>query len=855
MMRHMKRIISFVTLLLLFISATVWAESVPLNKPLRVISSNNFPPINFLNNDGELTGFGRDISDAALNALGIKLVRTHKRVWNDVLKDLASGEVDFIHDTGYVKERETYLDFSDPIIEMNEVIFVRDGRVDINTLDSLRGKRVACVNNHITHIYLKQFKEITCHIVATPLDGVVALISGEVDAYIYPKEIVSYFLLKLNVHTQVKIVGEPLRTLSWHMAVKDGNKEVLDKLNNGIREIKRSGEYQRIYEKWFGVGIFPGYSRGELLAISLGLIFVSLLFGLVVGLVLHTRKLTATRNQLVHSESRYRELGENVPGGIYRFCRSTDGVYSIPFISRAFERITGLNVEEIQQNSDVLFKRIHEDHLNGLLESIEDSARHMTKWSYVFKLQTTHGNYIWFRGVSTPRKGVDGTILWDGLLLDITDLEQAQRALKQAYENLEERVESRTDELKKANLKLQDEMSQRERIAQEVILARDEAEQANRAKSQFLSRMSHELRTPLNAIIGFSYILQQEQDRLTEDEQDYIKQIHDAGRYLFALITEVLDLSRIEADELQFEYSTILLTTLLDKAVVMVRDEAENYRVNLQIDSEVPAGYQITTDVQRMQQVIINLLSNAIKYNREGGAVFINSKLENSRLLIEVCDTGIGIAEEQQRHLFESFNRLGQEQSNIPGTGIGLVITRRIIENMGGELSFTSEQGQGSCFTVRVNSDAEQKIQTVLARASNMNETTPSHFPKTILYIEDIEANIKVVRAILKSQAKQCNLLAVKTAEEGLVMALEQQPDLILMDINLPDMDGLEATRRLKSKPETVHIPVIALTADAMPQQIEKADNIGFSAYITKPIDMSSFIDTLSSVYVSSLDQ
>lgn len=849
---RIKLPIKGLVVLALLASAMVSADAGQQASPLRVISSNNFPPINFLSHDGELTGFGRDISDAALKSLGIEQERTHKRVWNQVLQAIADGEVDFIHDTGYVKERESYLDFSDPIIEMNEVIFVQEDRLDINEFDSLRGKRVACVNNHITHLYLKQFKDITCHIVATPLDGVVALISGEVDAYIYPKEIVTYFLQKLNVHDQVKIVGEPLRSLSWHMTVKDGNKEVLDTLNKGIRTIKRNGEYQRIYEKWFGIGIFPGYSRSELLGILGGIIFISLLFGLLAGLVLHTRKLTTARNQLIHSESRYRELGNNVPGGIYRFARSADGKYSFPFMSRAFERITGLSVEAIQNDSNVLFQHVHEDHLGGLTESIEESARDMTKWSYVFKLQTIRGDYVWFRGVSTPRTCRDGTILWDGLLLDITELEQAQRALKTAYEKLEERVDARTEELKNTNLKLQAEMEQRELIAQQVILARDEAEQANHAKSEFLSRMSHELRTPLNAIIGFSYILQQDKQRFTADDQDHIKQIHDAGRYLIALVNEVLDLSRIEAHELKFEFSTVLLSSLIDQVMAIVRDDAARRSIHIQLNSELPDGYQVTTDAQRLQQVLINLLSNAIKYNVEAGTVFISSKLDNGKLSIEVRDTGIGIAEEQQTHLFESFNRLGQEQSDIPGTGIGLVIARRLMESMGGELSFQSVQGEGSCFTIRISGATEQETQQVLAREKEMSEVLSSVLPATILYIEDIEANIKVVRAILKSQAAACELIAVTTAEEGLVVALEQQPGLILMDINLPGMDGLEATRRLKQDPKTAHIPVIALTADAMPQQIDKADNIGFSAYVTKPIDMSSFLQTLASVYEAS---
>ncbi|MDH5766552.1 MAG: transporter substrate-binding domain-containing protein, partial [Gammaproteobacteria bacterium] len=233
-----------------FFLSTTMVSALP--ESLTVSSSNNFPPINNLDEQGELIGFGRDISDAVLREMGVDVKRIHSPKWNQVLQWLDSGDVDLIHDTGYTKEREKYLDFSAPIIEMSEVIFVQSQRLDIHDMDSLNGKVVACVRNHITHIYLKGFPQIECFLVNTPLEGLHALSAGKVDAFIYPRKIIEYYAQKMSLTDKIKIAGEPLRTLVWSMTVKKGNKEVLDLINQGIAKVKASGEYERIYNKWFG---------------------------------------------------------------------------------------------------------------------------------------------------------------------------------------------------------------------------------------------------------------------------------------------------------------------------------------------------------------------------------------------------------------------------------------------------------------------------------------------------------------------------------------------------------------------------------------------------------------------------
>lgn len=250
---------------------------------LVVASSNNFPPVNILDEGGQLTGFGRDLSDAVVRAAGCSIERIHSQTWAQVLSWLADGRADFIHDAGYTLERDEYLDFTDSILEMPEMIFVSEDRFDILSLEDLAGKKVACVREHITHLYLKQFTEIELVIVETPLDGLLSLIQEEVDSFIYPKQIVLHYAQKLRVRPYVKAVGEPVRVLTWHMAAREGDAATVELLNKGLATVRASGEYDQIYNKWFGEPLLSGMTVREVRIVVVTTIIVSA-FG--VGIVL-----------------------------------------------------------------------------------------------------------------------------------------------------------------------------------------------------------------------------------------------------------------------------------------------------------------------------------------------------------------------------------------------------------------------------------------------------------------------------------------------------------------------------------------------------------------------------------------
>ena len=318
-----------------------------------IASSDNFPPVNMLDKDGNLTGFGRDLSTAVIRAIGGQTNYIHSPAWSETLDYLNSGRADFIHDTAYAKERDIFLDFSDPILEMKEAIIVRSEQYNITGFESLKGKKVACVNKHITHLYLMQFPEIRCHIVKTPAEGLYSLISGDVDAFVYPEQIVAYLSQELRLGDKIKVTGEPLRTLKWSMAVREGDKELLSLLNEGIRKVRQSGEYESIYNRWFGKRILTGYSQKEIRFFGLIAVLLSLAFGISIGLFILNLRLRSSRNELLKtiswqkkaeealgkSDERFHSFMRNFPGLAYM--KDSDG--RVVFANEGFSHYLGLN--------------------------------------------------------------------------------------------------------------------------------------------------------------------------------------------------------------------------------------------------------------------------------------------------------------------------------------------------------------------------------------------------------------------------------------------------------------------------------------------------------------------------------
>jgi len=385
----------------------------------------------------------------------------------------------------------------------------------------------------------------------------------------------------------------------------------------------------------------------------------------------------------------------------------------------------------------------------------------------------------------------------------------------------------------------------RKRFESELNAAREVAESANRAKSDFLSSMSHELRTPLNAILGFAQLLESGTPAPTVIQKRNIQQILKAGWYLLELINEVLDLAIIESGKFTLSKEPVSVAEVLAECRAMVEPQARDRNIAMSFPS-VDRPCYISADRIRVKQVLINLLFNAIKYNRPDGRVSVDFVQTAGRTLrISVRDTGAGLLPEQMAQLFQPFNRLGQDAGVEQGTGIGLVVTKRLVEVMGGSIGVESTVGDGSIFWVELElASAPQLAPSDREHPSAMRAPHADAPLRTLLYVEDNPANLELVEQLV-ARRSDLRLLSAADGRLGLEYARASLPAVILMDINLPGMSGTEAMMILRADPATAHIPIIALSANAVPRDIQQALDAGFFNYITKPIVVGQFMDAL----------
>ena len=411
----------------------------------------------------------------------------------------------------------------------------------------------------------------------------------------------------------------------------------------------------------------------------------------------------------------------------------------------------------------------------------------------------------------------DQALTMVGTLLDVTERVAAEQELQRHRDHLERLVEERTHEL---------------------TTARDQAEQASRAKGEFLSSMSHELRTPMNAILGFSQLLQLDRT-LDARSAGYVQEILRAGHHLLALINEVLDLARIESGRLSLSPEALPLADLMHEAQALVLPLAQQREVSLSV---APLqALVVRADRLRLKQVLLNLLSNAVKYNRPGGTVQVEALLQDMfTVRIGVRDTGIGITAQNLPQLFQPFSRVGG--TTAEGTGIGLSISQRLVAMMGGRIGVNSTPGVGSEFWVELPSDrlADPPPPRLTApETAGAPPPRPGHHAR-VLYVEDNPANLKLVEQIMQRHAN-VELLMAPSGGLGLDLARSHLPDLLLLDIHLPDIDGFQVLARLRADALTRHIPVVAVTAQAMPDDVKRVMAAGFDGYLAKPLDLASF--------------
>jgi len=482
-------------------------------------------------------------------------------------------------------------------------------------------------------------------------------------------------------------------------------------------------------------------------------------------------------------------------------------------------RIFGTSPDSYSPTIDTALHRVHPDDCHAVQKMLQETWSNNQPGGLEHRIIRSDGSERVVYNQSVVRNTVDGRITTiAGTIQDITEQKQAHQELDQYRNKLEMLVEERTVALKSAC---------------------EEADRANKAKSQFLSNMSHELRTPLNAINGFSQLLEMNYEEIpAEKALKCIDSIRKSGYHLLDLIDEVLDLSRIDAGRLILDIKQIAISEIITNAITQINASlASKFHIRL-INQVNDAGLAIHADPLKFKQIVINLLSNAVKYNREGGSVTIKSEpVGEDRLRIFITDTGNGITATDMDKLFNPFERLTYKNSTVEGTGIGLTITRQLVEDMEGAIGVDSILDQGTTFWVDMPL-ATTEIQPTEA----VSEISPQIYTATdkmhqILYIEDNPVNACLVMDALKGK-EYLEVFTCPSAEQGLALAEEIIPDIIIMDISLPGISGTAALKKLRTAVTTSKIPVIALTAHAMSTDVQAGHDAGFDEYLTKPVDI-----------------
>ncbi|MCI0691834.1 PAS domain S-box protein [candidate division KSB1 bacterium] len=545
--------------------------------------------------------------------------------------------------------------------------------------------------------------------------------------------------------------------------------------------------------------------------------------------------------ELMKSEERFRTLFESAPIGIS--INNAEGKFLQ--VNRAFADMMGFGEDELRA---MTFKEI--TFAEDLAESKEIFGELVQGQRAQFRIEKRYrqknGGVIWANTVCSAVRDNEGRFMYTfAMVSDISERKRAEAELRKAHDELELRVEERTNELSEANKLLTREIEERLRMEEALRQAKDAAEAANRAKSEFLARMSHELRTPLNSILGYAQIFKRDKG-LTEAQQEGIAIMHKSGEHLLGLINEVLDLSKIEAQQMELRVVAFNLPEFLNGLVEVFRERAEQKGLDFLYEALSPLPVAVRGDAQRLRQVLINLLGNAIKFTERGSValkVGYHETLPNQTLIrFQVEDTGIGIAPEHWETIFHPFHQVSDDRHFIEGTGLGLTISRELVRMMGGELKLKSTPGQGSVFWVDLNLH-EIPSGAVVGTIGERTILRYQGARRKILVVDDKPENRAVIVNLLAPLG--FDLREAADGREGVSKATAWQPDLILMDLVMPEMDGFEATRRIRQTPTLQNVIVIALSASVFEHNRQQSLEAGCNDFIPKPLRAENLLEQL----------
>ena len=514
--------------------------------------------------------------------------------------------------------------------------------------------------------------------------------------------------------------------------------------------------------------------------------------------------------------------------------------------SKNYFRILGMQPDARKLSKDDFMKIVHPGDIHLIDEIFREINKNRKPESVDIRLTMPDGSIKWVQNTIVPRYDRDNLVSLSGVNIDISEKKLAEMQVLELNAGLERKIKERTAQLAEANEHLKLEIEERQQSEEKIKEARNEAEQANLAKSEFLSRMSHELRTPMNSILGFAQLMQMQE--LGNAQKKGVSHILTSGKHLLHLINEILDISRIEAGRIVLSMEPVQLYALIMETIDVVHPEAAKRNLNMDLEPSPANQFFVKADPQRLKQVLLNLVNNAIKYNREEGWVIIKTEQGPTHsdgtvsVRISITDTGIGISVEDIPKLSQPFERIGAAKSEIEGTGLGLTVVKKLMEAMGGTFGVDSTLGEGSTFWIELPMASQPVLRNEWSADISKQKESNTGQSGTILYIEDNISNSELVQEILQNHRPEIRVITSPSGKLALEEAAGLIPDLILLDLDLPDMNGSEVFDALKAGADTCAIPVVIISADAMPQQIEKLMLAGARDYLTKPLNITEFL-------------